>query len=200
VQSPGFVIHNDTIWPVEVSLAQVGPLYWEVVPPGKTFTRSTGAVWFTINGQVALDGKEHISTWDAVWPVASIIGTIALGAVTGGVGAFASAGTFAATAGVISSTAASALVAGGAVATDAIVITGALGGALSALIKGGLAEAALAAIFNKQNATVSKYGCYAGPPWPFRNSVHEYRISGGPTYKDAGGGKVELVPGAMRID
>ena len=82
MQSPGFVIHYETIWPVEVALAQVGPLYWEVVPGGKTFTRATGAVWFTINGQVALDGKEHISTWDAVWPVASIIGTIALGAVT----------------------------------------------------------------------------------------------------------------------
>jgi len=200
MKSPGFVIHNETIWPVEVALAQVGPLYWGVVQPGKTFTRSTGAVWFTIDGQVSLDGKEHISTWDAVWPVASIIGSIALAAVTGGATAFASAGTFLASAGVISQTAAGLLVAGGVAATDAIVITGAGGAVLSTLVTGGLAKAALGAIFTKQNATVSKSGCYAGPPWPFRqNAVHEYRITGGPTLKKVDGDKVELVPGAMSI-
>src|SRR5439155_1390093 len=133
----------------------------------------------------------------AGWPVAGIIGSIALAGVTGGGGAFGSAGTVGGSGGVISQTAGLLLVAGGVAATDAIVITGAAGGILSALVTGGLAKAALAAVFNKQNATVSKSGCYAGPPWPFRqDSVHEYRITGGPTLKKVDGDKVELVPAA----
>jgi hypothetical protein len=76
MQSPGFEIYNGTIWPLQIALKQVGPLYYGIVQPGQYFRRDTGAVWFTINASIALDGKEHISDWDCVWPVAAIVGTV----------------------------------------------------------------------------------------------------------------------------
>lgn len=48
---PGFRIQNKTPWPVEVSLWQTGPLYFELIQPGQYFYRETGAVWFTVKGE-----------------------------------------------------------------------------------------------------------------------------------------------------
>lgn len=65
----GFDIRNDTIWPLEISLGMLSPLYWGLTEPAQTFSRSTGAVWFTIQATVALDHKEHITTAGAVFDV-----------------------------------------------------------------------------------------------------------------------------------
>lgn len=187
--SPGYEIYNDTMWPMQIALKQVGPLYYGLVPPRGYFRRSTGAVWFTINASVSLDNKLHITDWDAVWPVAAIVGSVALGALTGGYGAFAIAGTAAATVGGVSTAIASMLVAGGLAATKALVINGVVLGSLSA----SAAASLLAKVFDNRSADISKAGCYAGPPWPFRRNVHTYRVSGGPYLRDIGNGQVELV-------
>lgn len=192
---PGFNIKNNTLWPLEISLRQIGPLYWGVTDPGKTFSRSTGAVWFTIQASVSLDGKEHITKWDAIWPIGAVVGAIAIGALTGGYGAFAAAGTIASSIGSLSvagitASMASTLIGGGIAATEAIVISGATLGALTS----SAASTALAGIFSKENASVSKMGCYAG--W----SGHKgYTISGGPTLKPLPNGQMELLPGRLRI-
>lgn len=196
MNSPGFEIFNDTIWPMQVALKQVGPLYYGLVPPGGYFRRSTGAVWFTINTSVSLDNTLRITDWDCVWPVAAIVGSVALGALTGGAGAFATAGTAAAATGGLSVTLASALVAGGLTATNALVVSGAVLGSLSA----GAAASALAKIFDNSSAEVSKAGCYAGRPWPFRHRVRTYRIHGGPYLRDIGNGQMELVYRRLYID
>lgn len=198
MKSPGFIIHNDTIWPLEISLRQVGPLYWGLYQPGETFQRRTGAVWFTIRATIALDGKQHITEWDAIWPIASIVGSVAIGALTGGFGAFAAAGSIAASTTVtatITTGMASILVGGGVPALEAIVVSGAVLGALAP----GAATSAIAGVFTKANASVQKMGCYAGPPWPFNQRIHQYHITGGPTLSGRDDGKIDLVPGALHI-
>jgi hypothetical protein len=191
----GFDITNNTIWPLEISLRQIGPLYWGVTNPGTTFRRSTGAVWFTIQATISLDGKGHITEWDAVWPIASVVGALAIGALTGGYGAFAVAGSIASSIGSLSiagitASMASTLIAGGVAATEAIVISGATLGALTS----SAATTALAGIFSRQNASVSEAGCYAG--W---SGHKKWTISGGPTFKPLPDGKIELVPGKLNL-
>jgi len=198
MQSHGFEIYNGTIWPLQIALKQVGPLYYGIVQPWQYFRRDTGAVWFTINASIALDGKEHISDWDCVWPVAAIVGTVALGALTGGAGAFAAAGTFAASTGVmagITTAMASALVGGGLTATSAIVVSGAVLGAVTS----GAAASLLAKVFSNANADVSEAGCYAGPPWPFRTDVRTWKVTGGPYLQARSDGKMDLIPAALHI-
>lgn len=198
MQSPGFEIYNDTIWPMQIALKQLGPLYYDVVQPKQYFRRTTGAVWFTIDASISLDGKNHITTWDCVWPIASIVGGVALGALTGGFGAFAALGTAASTTGV-SATVASCLVAGGATATQAIVVSGVALGAAGAVA--GAAPDLLASVFTSESASVSLAGCYAGAPWPFNadSKVHTYKVSGGPTATPAGNDKVNLAPAPLLL-
>lgn len=86
---PGFEITNYTEWPITVSLEQVGPLYYDIVYPGQTFIRKTGAVWFTVKAQLSVDGKCAINWVDAVVPVADITISVLLAACTGGATAYA---------------------------------------------------------------------------------------------------------------
>lgn len=65
--------------------AQVGPLYFETVPKGGRFRRKTGAVWFTVKAAVQTNPDDKITTWDAVWPVATVTVGILAAAATGGV-------------------------------------------------------------------------------------------------------------------
>ena len=94
--TPGFRIRNDTQWPLQISLAQAAPLYFGVVKPGEIFRRDTGSVWFTIRAAVFLDEKDRITNWDAVAPVAIIVGSVLAAAVTGGLSALAKGGALAA--------------------------------------------------------------------------------------------------------
>ncbi len=212
--SPGFIIRNETIWPVQISLNQVGPLYFGVIEPGEYFVRNTGAVWFTVRASLFLDERSRITPQDAILPVAAIVGTVALAALTAGSAAFAGGPALAAAgaagvsgvtglssaAALATATAASSLVGAGFSASAALVIGGAVvGGAGSALTA--TVTAALNDIFRKENISDSRAGVYAGPPWPFRRSVTPWRVTGGPTLRQmAGRNQVEPVGGALRIE
>lgn len=213
--TPGFTIRNDTIWPLQISLSQVGPLYYDVIQPGQSFTRDTGAVWFTIRASVFLDEKDRITDWDAIMPVAIIVGTVIFAAVTAGAAAYAGGPALAAAgaAGVSGVTglssasalatamASSALVGAGFSASAALVIGGAVvGGGIGAAVSAST-QAALKEIFKGQNISLSSAGCYAGPPWPFRREVTPLTITGGPTFRKVDGkDQVELVGGALHIN
>ena len=211
--SPGFIIKNDTIWPLQISLNQVGPLYFDIIQPGQYFVRNTGAVWFTIKASIFLDEKNRITDWDVVMPIATIVGTVILSAVTAGAAAYA-AGPALATAGaagvsgvtglssagaLATATAASSLVGAGFTAGASLVIGGVVvGGTGTALTE--TAIAALNDIFKNDNISASEVGAYAGPPWPFRENVSAWTVSGGPTYRRVPGkDQVELVGAPLKI-
>ena len=211
--TPGFIIKNDTIWPLQISLNQVGPLYYDVIQPGQSFVRTTGAVWFTIKASVFLDEKDRITVWDCVWPIATITGTVLLAAATAGATAYA-AGPALAAAGaagwsgvtglssasaLATATAASTLVGAGFSASASLVIGGAvIGGAGSAATT--TITAALKDIFSEKNCSLSQFGCYAGPPWPFRENVEMYRVVGGPIPRQIPGkNQVELIGQPLRL-
>jgi len=211
--SPGFIIKNETIWPLQISLNQVGPLYFGVIQPGEYFVRDTGAVWFTIKAAVFLDERNRITDWDAVLPVALIVGSVILAAVTAGAAAYAGGPALAAagaagvsgvaglsSAGALATaTAASTLVGAGFSAGASLVIGGAVvGGAGTAL--SATATAALKDIFKTENVSDSVVGAYAGPPWPFRTTVTPWRVTGGPTFRQVpGANQVEPLGGALTI-
>ena len=56
--SPGFKITNNTNYPLFVSLNLGVCLYYETVMPGKTFDRTTGAVWFDIKATMFINKKK----------------------------------------------------------------------------------------------------------------------------------------------
>lgn len=128
----GFKIVNKSAFPVQVSLNQVGPLYWDIIEPGKTWHRPTGAVWFTIKSQTYFEGaSKKLTTKDAIVPIATIVTATLLAAATAGASAVASAA--AGGAGALSSSVAGtsgALVAAGLPATSALAIGGVLVGAV----------------------------------------------------------------------
>ena len=169
--SPGFAIINNTNYPVEVSLDQVACLYYGVVAPGKTFDRTTGAVWFTVSAQQQMDMVERKTLKTCVLPVAAIVGSVVFAALTAGVGAAVAApaaltGAAAALTPVVTST--------------AVIVTGAsIGGGLAA---GGTMTLVTTAIGQalKANGQGEIKGQYAGPPWPFRCTAKPtYTITGG---------------------
>lgn len=218
MKTPGFVIKNDTIWPLQISLNQVGPLYFDVIPPGGTFERETGAVWFTIKASIFLDEKDRITNWDAVIPIATIVGSVILTAVTAGAAAYSAGPAIAAAGGATGavsgatvtglssaalsavSVAASSLVGAGFSATSALVIGGVVVGGTGAALTS-TATAALEDIFKTENISVSKPGCYAGEPFPFETEITPWRITGGPTFrKGLGENQVDLVASPLTIE
>lgn len=172
---PGFDIKNATIWPLEISLGMLGPLYWGLTEPNQTFSRSTGAVWFTLQATVALDRKEHITTFGAVFDVFKTIlfPQVKLGN----------------------------WLVNGETLAETHAITDDVAQALSAkvpiTVKGrpldempaADAVIALQGIFTADRARVRTMGCYAG--W---SGHKQYVVSGGPTLTATPGG-VELVSG-----
>ncbi|MCU0525764.1 MAG: hypothetical protein MUF72_13160 [Elainella sp. Prado103] len=218
MKTPGFIIKNDTIWPLQISLNQVGPLYYGVIQPGESFVRSTGAVWFTIKAGVFLDEKDRITSWDVVWPIAAVTASVLITAATAGAAAYAAGPAMAAAGGAtgaisgatitgLSSTAlaatsmaASTLVGAGFSAGAALVVGGVVVGGTGAALSA-TAAAALRDIFSQKNTAASKAGCYAGPEWPFRKTVQPYRITGGPTFRQVPGqNQVELIGGELKIE
>ena len=75
-------IKNETQHDLTISLWQVGPLYYEnVVKPGETFSRSTGAVHFTVKAWLHTPENE-LDDWSVAKPiifttVGSVIGAAA---------------------------------------------------------------------------------------------------------------------------
>lgn len=212
MQTPGFIIKNETIWPLQISLNQTGPLYFDVIQPGESFVRDTGAVWFTIKASIFLDEKNRITNWDAILPVGVIVGSVILSAVTAGAAAYASGPALAAAgiAGVsgvsglssasalATATAASTLVGAGFSAGASLVIGGAVVGAVGTALTHTV-TAALTDIFKTENISASEAGCYAGPPWPFRETVVPWRITGGPTYKKLRENQVTVIGNPLKI-
>lgn len=219
MNTPGFIIKNETIWPLQISLRQVGPLYYGVVPPGGTFVRDTGAVWFTIQADIFLDEEKRITDWDCVWPIGAVTVAVLIAAATAGAAAYAAGPAMAAAGGAVGavsgatvtglsstamaavSLAAQGLVGAGLTAGEALVVGGVLVGGTAAATTGAT-TAALKDVFSKHNSSVSKGGCYAGPDWPFRTKVKPYRVVGGPTYKPAEGeykSHPEIVGHPLRI-
>ena len=85
---------------------------------------------------------------------------------------------------------------GGLGAKKALVVSGTALGGLNA----GAAASLLAKIFDNASSEVSRVGCYAGPPWPFRRRVHTYRITGAPYYRPINDEEWEIVYGKLYID
>lgn len=180
---PGFRIINNTNWPVEVSLDQVSCLYYGVAPAGQAFDRNTGAVWFTISAQQQLDTVERKALSTCVLPVAAIVGSIVLAALTAGVGAAIAAPA----AGTLAAAMAPIVTATSVTVTGAAIAGGATAGGVSTLVTTAIGTAL------KANGQGELKGQYAGPPWPFRCDVKPtYTITGGwgKTTKDTGGNVV----------
>lgn len=169
-KSPGFHITNNTLWPISIALSQVGCLYYDTIKPGHSFDRSTGAVWFTIQANIAADGKEPRSDWDCIKPVAIIVGSILASAATAGAASFAAlpaAGAMTAAAALAPIATSSAVIVGGAAVTAAGT---AAGTAMAIQIGEALAP----------NGSGELKGQYAGADWPFRcDQKPRYTITGG---------------------
>ena len=58
--SPGFKVTNNTNYPLFVSLNLGACLYYETVMPGKTFDRTTGAVWFDIKATMQINRQNRL--------------------------------------------------------------------------------------------------------------------------------------------
>ena len=186
---PGFTITNNTNYPLEVSLGQVSCLYYGVVLPGQTFDRVTGAVWFTIDAQQQMDTVEHKTLASCALPIAIVVGTVVLAAITAGVGAYVGLGAAAAAPAIGSAAAALAPVV---TSTTVIVGSAAAGSGTAAALT---SSAVTASVGNalKPNGQGELKGQYAGPPWPFRcDQKPTYSVTGGwgKTTKDTDGNTI----------
>jgi len=198
-KSPGFKIHNKSTIPLTIALDQIGCLYYDnLVKPGETFDKTTGAVWFTIKARVADPGK-NLTTLSCAEPVVMALGMAVAAVVTVGGGDVAMAAAEGLSEAGAEATAAEIAAAegaseAGAEATAAAEEASAKEAAVSSKrMKAGLeafgqkaAMATLDAVMTAQlvaNTSVSKAGQYAGPPWPFRcTHKPEYQITGGPDW------------------
>mmetsp|Transcript_25357 Transcript_25357/g.38342 ORF Transcript_25357/g.38342 Transcript_25357/m.38342 type:complete len:249 (-) Transcript_25357:151-897(-) len=183
----GFKVVNKTAFPIQVSLNQVGPLYWGIVEPGKTWHRPTGAVWFTIKAETYIEGvSKKLKNKDAIMPIAAVVASTLAAAVTMGASTVASAaaGGAGAVAGAASGPAAivtgasgpAALAAAGLPAASALAIGGALvGGGAGGAGLGIVGVEAVKKIFSKRNVIAKKGGCYA-------RKCPTYEVTGGPRY------------------
>lgn len=172
----GFNIRNDTVWPVELTLGLMSPFYFGVARPGEVFSRSTGAVWFTIQAMVSLDGKSHITTGLAVFEAfKSAFFPIKLGNWLINQEHLVDANQ-------ITGEVANALKAGSPLRIA--------GRPLSTMSEED-AVSALKTIFTSERACTRQLGCYAG--W---RGHKNYAVSGGPTLAISADGKgVDLVSG-----
>jgi len=154
-QNNGIDIINKTPFPLQVSLNQIGPLYWDIIQPGESFSRDTGSVWFTIQASTYIEGSTRkITTSDSTQPVVVLTVAVLAVAFTGG------------TFGVIALPGAAAILVGGAV----------LGGSAATTNYTGKTVAAVEEIFSEKNTSVSKGSAYATsnprPVWEVRGGPY----------------------------
>lgn len=177
-KGPGFVIRNETDYPIDFSLEQVGPLYYGIIMPGKTITRHTGAVWFTQKAAVNITGQTQTDDWDCVKPVVQFTGSVILGALTAGT---SSAAAGAAGGSWLPATYAAISAKASAVAAKSVK-TLVIDGVKTAAQK--LSENAMGQvveyIHSDEYIYAKKAGCYAGLPWPSTEPLKKYKITGGP--------------------
>lgn len=212
--TPGFSIQNDTIWPLQISLGQVGPLYYEVVKPGEYFVRDTGAVWFTLVATVFLNERERITAKDAQVPIISLAGAAIPFAGIVSIAAFLATqfdqsrteiGLTPYTTPIPSDLSTAIATAAKAIALQEGLKDPELwlGDAAFPADPGDLTSAQqelLKIMFSPDALRVIEYGAYAGPPWPFRREINQLRISGGPSLvRIPGQNRLRLEPRGLSI-
>lgn len=164
--APGFLIRNETDFELDVSLEQIGPLYYGIVKPGDYFFRKTGAVWFTIAASTNIDGKEKYDTWDCVWPAFEFTTDVLLAAFSLGSSAGLKGGVYAAY-----------------MSATQLAYAEKAGQAAKLVYKGQKQVGNLETIraisksqFTEDHTYTSMMGCYAG--WSGKLPI--YRVVGGP--------------------
>lgn len=166
--SPGFVITNKTKWPLAVTLDQVGCLYRDLLRPGDSMNRTTGAVWFTITAENIANGNDPNTTLSCAIPVVEVVADVLEAALTAGAFSWAglSAAAVAESVGPV-----------GALAIPGSVVRSATTAAGKAILT---SQTDNIMSLLRPNQKLTKAGQYAGPPWPFRCSQKPtYEITGG---------------------
>jgi len=173
LRKPGFLIRNETDFDLDISLNQVGPLYYGVVKPGETFIRDTGAVWFTIEASVNIDGVPKYDDWDCVAPAVKFTADV-LSAVFAGGAALAARGGVAA---AYASASRLSQVATGAekvwVAVETFNKYNGYRNKINTVVE---VATLVTTEFAEQYTYTSEAGCYAG----WSGDVKVYTITGGP--------------------
>lgn len=171
-------------------------MYWELVQPGQYFYRETGAVWFTVKATINMDNQPTIDAWDAIWPIGTIVLSVALALATAGSSSALSAsiaagGAAGSVSGATVAAVSSWLVGMGMNASAALYVTTAsLTAAKVALFSSGVTEAIKEAVledisFEGNWLSVSDAGTYAGYAWPFRQETQAISVHGGPVLEPA---------------
>ncbi|BGP21984.1 proteophosphoglycan ppg4 [Rhodotorula toruloides] len=67
-------VTNETQVPLNVALRQVGPLYYDVLPPGATFERRVPNLWFSLEIRPYTSPASAYNGWSATWPILCVTG------------------------------------------------------------------------------------------------------------------------------
>ncbi|GAA5997085.1 uncharacterized protein JCM10292_006196 [Rhodotorula paludigena] len=67
-------VTNQTQVPLNVSLNQVGPLYYEVLPPEATFERRVPNLWFSLEVRPYTSPSTAYNKWSTTWPILCVAG------------------------------------------------------------------------------------------------------------------------------
>ena len=166
---PGFLVRNETDFDLDISLNQVGPLYYGKVAPGETFYRKTGAVWFTIEASVNIDGEDKYDVWDCIAPALEFSIEVLQTAFSAG--------------------SALAIKGGVAAAYHSANKISTFEKIWKVIDKANDIKADIESVYEVANFVNenfieeftynSKFGCYAGPPWG-DHYIKLYTITGGP--------------------
>eukprot|EP00584_Thalassiosira_punctigera_P009655 CAMPEP_0172526210 /NCGR_PEP_ID=MMETSP1067-20121228/1162_1 /TAXON_ID=265564 ORGANISM="Thalassiosira punctigera, Strain Tpunct2005C2" /NCGR_SAMPLE_ID=MMETSP1067 /ASSEMBLY_ACC=CAM_ASM_000444 /LENGTH=592 /DNA_ID=CAMNT_0013309661 /DNA_START=89 /DNA_END=1867 /DNA_ORIENTATION=- len=194
-KGPGYKVRNDTPWPVEISLWQVGPLHWQLVQPGQWFYSKPGAVWFTLKATINMNNQPSINTWEAIWPIATAtisvlfaIGTLGAGSeLAADLDAAVAAGEITEVSTVTTLQISMTLIGMGLPVSDAVwIATAFTKGVGVAITSTGAVEIVKAVVLDDVLSKVaggllkySKGGIYAGFPWPGEQTTQVLSVNGG---------------------
>ncbi|BGP45153.1 hypothetical protein JCM10450v2_000970 [Rhodotorula kratochvilovae] len=67
-------VTNQTQVPLNVALCQVGPLYYEVLPPDATFERRVPNLWFALEVRPYTSPSTAYNAWSTTWPILCVTG------------------------------------------------------------------------------------------------------------------------------
>ncbi|GAA6048049.1 hypothetical protein JCM3770_000166 [Rhodotorula araucariae] len=67
-------VTNHTQVPLNVALCQVGPLYYEVLPPDATFERRVPNLWFALEVRPYTSPSTAYNAWSTTWPILCVTG------------------------------------------------------------------------------------------------------------------------------
>ncbi|GAA5900444.1 hypothetical protein JCM6882_001248 [Rhodosporidiobolus microsporus] len=148
-----WVVRNETQVPINVSLNQVGPLYYEVLKPEETFERRVPKLPFSLELRPYTSPSTAYTPWSTTWPILAVTGpavaltsllAIPLVAVAAGGTALASLSAFGSSVAAGAAAAGDAAIGTAAAATAFVAKANSLPGARQ--VKGKLADAAKKAV------------------------------------------------------